>query len=229
MRRALLRVSSLQIANIPDSSIAGAAANANVEATSMGICMFKHCRLAVLIMLFALSRRAEAFTPDTRPLTSTQKNIETLGTGLSIALPLAAGGIAWAKGDRVGIAQLTVEAVLTVGTAYALKNIVREERPNGLGYESFPSETTALSASGSSFLWGRYGWDYGLPAFAVTQFVSYSRVQARQHRWYDTLASSAIGAGYGYILTTPFKKRYNISTTLNASPDSAFLKISYAW
>jgi membrane-associated phospholipid phosphatase len=191
--------------------------------------MFKNCSIVALIIFVFLVREAQAFTPDIKPLTSTQKNIETLGTGLSIALPLVAGGIAWEKHDRIGVAQVAVETVFTVGTAFALKNIVREERPNGMGYQSFPSDTTALAASGSSFLWGRYGWEYGLPAFAVTQLVSYSRIQAREHRWYDTLASSAIAAGYGYVLTTPFKKRYNVSTTLDVSPHSAFLKLSYAW
>ena len=116
---------------------------------------------------------------------------------LAIALPLAAGGIALYKHDRVGVAQLLVETTLTVGTVYALKSIVREQRPNGMDFRSFPSETTALSASGSSFLWHRYGWEYGLPAMALTQFVSYSRIQAHQHRWYDTLASSGIAIGSG--------------------------------
>jgi membrane-associated phospholipid phosphatase len=129
----------------------------------------------------------------------------------------------------VGLAQLAVEGVLTVGTVYALKNIVREERPDGSDYHSFPSETTAVAASGSSFLWGRYGWEYGLPAEAATAFVSFSRVEARQHRWYDTLASSAIAAGYGMVLTTPFKRKYNIDTSLNASPDGGFVQMSYKW
>lgn len=172
---------------------------------------------------------ALAFTVNNKPLTSTEKDIETLGTGISIALPLTAGVIAWSKHDRVGLAQLTVETVLTVGTVYALKNIVREERPNGTDYQSFPSETTGLAASGSSFLWGRYGWQYGLPAFFTTQFVSYSRVQARDHRWYDTLASSAMAAGYGFVLTTPFKRRFNIDTSLSASPDGAYLHLAYSW
>jgi membrane-associated phospholipid phosphatase len=157
------------------------------------------------------------------------EELETLGTGIAIALPLTAAGIAYFKDDRKGLLQLSVETVLTVGTAYALKNIVREKRPDGSDYQSFPSDTTALAGSGSSFLWGRYGWQYGLPAFALTQFVSYSRVQARQHHWYDTLAGSAIAAGYGYVLTTPFKKRYNVDTKLSASPDGAFLGMSYQW
>jgi membrane-associated phospholipid phosphatase len=180
-------------------------------------------------LVVCLGQPARAFTPNKTPLTSTEKNIETLGTGVAIALPLVAGGITLLRHDRVGSAQLIVETVLTVGTAYALKNVVRERRPDGSDYQSFPSNTTALAASGSSFLWARYGWEYGLPATALTQFVSYSRIQARQHRWYDTLASSAMAVGYAYVVTTPFKRRYNIDTSFEASPDGARIKLSYAW
>lgn len=155
--------------------------------------------------------------------------LESAGTGVAIALPMIAAGIAYDKDDTKGLLQLGTETFLTVGTAYALKNIVREKRPDGSDYQSFPSDTTALAASGSSFLWGRYGWSYGLPAFIATQFVSYTRIEAKKHHWYDTLASSAIAAGYGYVLTTPFKRRYNINTSLDASPDGAHLQISYNW
>jgi membrane-associated phospholipid phosphatase len=184
---------------------------------------------ACLALFAACAPTAQAFTPNKTPLTSSEKNIETLGKGIAIALPVVAGGIAWYKDDKVGIAQLAVESVLTVGTVYALKNIVREQRPDGSDFHSFPSETTAIAASGSSFLWRRYGWEYGLPAFAMTQFVSYSRIQAHQHRWYDTLASSGIAAGYAYVLGTPFKKRYNVETSLEPASDGAMLKLSYQW
>jgi membrane-associated phospholipid phosphatase len=182
-----------------------------------------------LTVFFVAGKPALGFTVNTTPLTPTEKNIETLGTGIAIALPIVAGGIAVWKHDRVGVAQLAVEGLLTVGTAYALKNIVRERRPDGSDYQSFPSETTAVAASGSTFLWDRYGWQYGLPATAMTEFVSYSRVQARQHRWYDTLASSAIAAGYGLVVTTPFKRRYNIDTSFEGAPDGGLVKLSYAW
>jgi len=172
---------------------------------------------------------SEAATPlvTPAPLSSTKKNIETLGTGVSIAMPLIAGGISVYKHDWTGVVQLGTETILTVGTAYALKQIVKERRPDGSDFQSFPSDTTALSASGSSYLWGRYGWQYGLPAFFATQFVSYSRIQAKKHHWYDTLASSAIAAGYGDAVTTPFKKRYNITTDFSASPDGAYVRLSY--
>jgi membrane-associated phospholipid phosphatase len=155
--------------------------------------MHKLCVVsAVLVGSLIPISAAEAAPPVlvVKPLTSTEKNIENLGTGVAIAMPLIAGGISVYKHDWTGVAQLGAETVLTVGTAYALKQFVKERRPDGSDFQSFPSDTTALSASGSSYLWGRYGWSYGLPAFFATQFVSYSRVQAKQHHWYDTLASS---------------------------------------
>lgn len=154
-------------------------------------------------------------------------SLETAGTGVAIALPVIAGGISFYKHDRKGLGQLFLETGFTVGTAFVLKQVVRERRPDGSDYQSFPSETTALSASGSSYLWGRYGWSYGLPAFAATQFVSFTRVDAKKHHWYDTMASSAIAAGYGYFITTPFEKRYHVRTGLNATPDGAFLQLRY--
>jgi len=188
-----------------------------------------HIRFFLLALFLGSASQATAASINTTPLTSRQKNIETLGTGVAIALPLAAGGIALYKDDKMGLAQLTVETLFTVGTAYALKNIVHEERPNGADDQSFPSGTSALASSGSAFLWGRYGWEYGLPALALSQFVSYSRVQAREHHWYDTLASSGIAATYGYVLTTPFKKRFGVDTRLSASPHGAFVSFLYQW
>lgn len=162
-----------------------------------------------------------------KPLSTTQEDIQTIGTGVAIVLPLTAAGITLYKHDRAGLMQFALESALTLGTAYALKSLVRERRPDGSDFHSFPSGTTALAASSSSFLWRRYGWQYGLPAFAATQFVSWSRVQAKEHHWYDTLASSAIAFGYSYAVTTPFKKRYNVDTRLSATPDGAWLQLSY--
>ncbi|HET7084750.1 MAG TPA: phosphatase PAP2 family protein [Rhizomicrobium sp.] len=189
---------------------------------------FSRAGVTAALMVFCAAQ-AQAFTPNKTPLTSSEKAIESLGTGIAIALPLAAGGIAYYKKDDTGIAQLLVESVLTVGTVFALKQVVREQRPDGSDYHSFPSETTAAAASGSAFLWRRYGWEYGLPASVLTQFVSYSRVQAHQHRWYDTLASSGIAAGYAWAVGTPFKRRYNLETSIEPAADGGMIHLSYNW
>lgn len=187
-------------------------------------------RIGVVTLGFCLcASQAMAFTINNQPLTRTQKNIETAGTAVAIGLPLTAGLITIFKHDRKGAVQLLLETGLTVGTAYALKNIVRERRPDGSDYQSFPSDTTALAASGSSFLWRRYGWEYGAPASALTEFVAYSRIQAHQHRWYDTLASSAIAAGYGFLVTTPFQRRYHVVTELEPMPDGGMVRFAVNW
>jgi membrane-associated phospholipid phosphatase len=155
------------------------------------------------------------------------KTITTAGTGIAIALPVIAAGITAYKQDWTGTAELAATTIATVGTAFALKQIVRSRRPDGSDYKSFPSDTTALAASGSSFLFRRYGWEYGLPAFAASQFVSYSRIQADKHHWYDTLASSALAFGYASLLTTRFQKRYNIYSEIEPAPDGAMLHLSY--
>jgi membrane-associated phospholipid phosphatase len=183
--------------------------------------------LAALLGLWGSSAALAGTTVTPAPLNSGKKAIETAGVGVAIALPLLAGSVALYKDDWTGVAQLTVDTLATVGTAYALKNIVRERRPDGSDYQSFPSDTTALAASGSSFLWARYGWEWGLPAFAATQFVSYSRIQAKKHHWYDTAASSVIGIGYASIFTTRFRERYHVSSDIEASPDGASLHVSY--
>jgi membrane-associated phospholipid phosphatase len=155
------------------------------------------------------------------------KTITTAGTGVAIALPVIAAGITAYKRDWNGTAELAAITLATVGSAFAIKQVVRSRRPDGSDFKSFPSDTAALGASGSAFLWRRYGWEYGLPAFAASQFVSYSRVQAKKHHWYDTAASSAMAWGYAAVLTSRFKKRYNVYSEIVPGPDGAMLHVSY--
>ncbi len=39
----------------------------------------------------------------------------------------------------------------------------------------------------------RYGWDYGIPAYAAASFVGYSRVESGKHYAHDVVAGAAIG------------------------------------
>ena len=118
---------------------------------------------------------------------------ENLGTDVAIALPLIAGGITFAKDDWKGTAQLGVDTVATVGIAYGLKHIIHEQRPDKSDYQSMPSDTSALAFAPAKFLWDRYGWQYGVPAYAAATFVAWSRVDAQKHHWYDVAASAGLG------------------------------------
>ena len=92
----------------------------------------RHLLSAALVWLFGAS---PAFASTT----------DSLGTDIAIALPVLAGGISLAKEDWTGLAELGVNGVATVGTAFGLKYIIKEKRPDGSDYKSFPSDTSALA------------------------------------------------------------------------------------
>ena len=48
---------------------------------------------------------------------------------------------------------------------------------------------------GATFLMRRYGWKWGVPAYAVSCYVAWGRVHANKHDWWDVLGGAAIGAG----------------------------------
>jgi hypothetical protein len=183
---------------------------------------------ALICALLANIQTAEAAPPVPTP--SNYKNTAaSVAMGLSISLPVMAAGITFAKHDRAGAGELLVGTILSVGTAYALKSLIHEDRPDGESNHSLPAVTTALAGSSSTYLWGRYGWQYGVPAFAASDLVSFSLTQAKKAHWYDALAGSMISTGDGIAVTRRLKSRYNINTRLSALPGGAFVSFSYDW
>jgi len=77
---------------------------------------------------------------------------ESIGTDVAIALPAIAGGITLTKNDWMGAAQLTVDTVATVGLAYGLKHVIKEQRPDKSDFQSMPSDTAALAFAPAQFL-----------------------------------------------------------------------------
>ena len=154
--------------------------------------------------------------------------IQTTGDILQLVLPVTAGGLTLAYGksegngqvedflggvesrlglgyrDTQGTVQFAESLGLTLGTTYVLKYSVNERRPNG-GSQSFPSGHSSISFCAAEFMRKRYGWEYGIPAYAFASFVAYSRVEAREHYVQDVVAGAAIGIVSSYIFTRPYK------------------------
>ncbi len=152
--------------------------------------------------------------------------IESAGTAVAIAMPVLAAGIAYGHDqDWTGVAQLGVVTLGTVGTAYGLKHVIREERPDHSDFQSMPSDTAALAFAPAAFLWDRYGWKWGLPAYAAAAFVGYTRVDADKHHWYDVAASAGIAWGFSRIFTTEYHRRFAVFSY--ATTDSAYVRVSY--
>jgi membrane-associated phospholipid phosphatase len=104
--------------------------------------------------------------------------IETSGRVLTFALPVAGGAYALYKGDRQGLFQLGASVGSAYAASYLLQQIVKEERPDHSGWDSFPSDSTAIAFASASAIQVRYGWDYGIPSYVIAAYVGYSRVEA---------------------------------------------------
>lgn len=130
--------------------------------------------------------------------------VEAAGGALTVALPLAAAGLAAGLRDGRGLAQLGGAEAVTLGATYALKYAVDERRPDG-DRHSFPSGHTAVSFAAAEYLRVRYGWAYGGPAYSLAAFVGYSRVEARRHHVHDVLAGAALGIGSSWLFTEPYR------------------------
>ena len=131
-------------------------------------------------------------------------SVKQAGDILQLALPGAAAGMIIGMNDWEGGVQFTESASLTLGTTYVLKYSVDEKRPNG-GSQSFPSGHASISFSAAEFLRKRYGWEYGIPAYAAASFVAYSRVEAGEHHPRDVIAGASIGIVSSFIFTRPYK------------------------
>ena len=131
-------------------------------------------------------------------------SIQTAGDILQLAFPVTAAGITLAYKDKPGAYQLGESLLLTMGASEALKYSLNTRRPNG-GHQSMPSGHTSISFSSAEFMRKRYGWEYGVPAYAVATFVGYSRVESKQHYTKDVIAGAGIGILSSYIFTKPYK------------------------
>ena len=149
--------------------------------------------------------------------------VKTAGEILRIALPVAAGGFSLYQKDYDGVLQLTVSEVIAEGTSLVLQHFVKEQRPDKSDWHSFPSDSAAVAFSAASYLQIRYGWDYGLPAYAVAAFVGYSRVEADKHHWGDVVAGAVLGWAASEITTVRYR---NIQIT--ATPGFAETPLGFS-
>ena len=119
-------------------------------------------------------------------------DIQRAGDVLTFVLPAAAGGLVLGNKDKAGALQFAESAALALGATFLLKYTVQEKRPNGQDNLSLPSAHTSVSFTSAEFIRKRYGWQFGIPAYAAASFVAYSRVESRDHFAHDVIAGAAI-------------------------------------
>ncbi|MDE7180454.1 MAG: phosphatase PAP2 family protein [Muribaculaceae bacterium] len=142
--------------------------------------------------------------------TKAQKGVKTSTDVLLVALPASALVGTLVQKDWKGLLQGVETAATTLAATYILKYSIKERRPDGSDYHSFPSGHTSISFASAAYIQRRYGWAVGGPAYALATYVGWGRVFAKRHHWYDVVAGAAIGAGSAYIFTRPFAKEHNL-------------------
>ena len=142
----------------------------------------------------------------TSPASADSDFIETSGRVLMIALPVAGGAYALYRDDTQGALQIGLSVASAYGASYLLQQVVKKERPDHSGWDSFPSDSTAIAFAAASSIQVRYGWDYGLPSYAIAAYVGYSRVEADKHHWGDVAVGALIGWAAGQLLTDPYEE-----------------------
>jgi len=133
-------------------------------------------------------------------------DLETSGDVLHLLLPATAlGATLWYEDNYDGSWQLMRAAVSSRLIVEGLKYGVSKDRPDGRGDDSFPSGHTSDSFMAATFIQQRYGWQYGLPAYALASYVGYTRVASDQHYLEDVLVGAAIGALAGWYFSEPYQ------------------------
>ena len=150
-------------------------------------------------------------------VSGTRKAVRTSGDVGALLLPGAGVTAVLLQKDWQGLKQGVFSGVTTLGVTYALKYIVKKERPDRSDNHSFPSMHTSTSFAAAAFIQRRYGWKWGIPAYAIASYVGWSRTYAKKHDWWDVVAGAALGAGSAYIFTRPFATKHNLSISPVAS------------
>ncbi len=113
--------------------------------------------------------------------------------------------------DEKGAIELGLSTATCLAANYVLEAIIKKDRPDGSSHHAFPSTHTAMSFSGATFLMKRYGWRWGVPAYAVSAYVAWGRTYAQKHDWWDVAAGAAIGVGCAFVLSHKKNKDKNLS------------------
>jgi hypothetical protein len=133
---------------------------------------------------------------------------ETTAEVITYGMPVVALGITQLKGDKEGRKEwfwtLVATNAVHGATKLAFKDSEWGGRPGSTHRYSFPSGHTANGAAMSVFLWERYGWQYGVPAYLATSFVVWERVNDGKHHERDIYAGAAIGFLAAILITTPY-------------------------
>lgn len=166
--------------------------------------------LIFTFLLLLISKSSVAQDDSSREIRF-EKNIQDAGDVIQLALPATAFLGTLIKGDKKGSWQFVKSFGTNLAVTYALKYAINKPRPDGAtDGHAFPSGHTSVAFQSAAFIQKRYGWEYGIPAYALAGFVAYSRTEGfhDRHDAWDVLGGIIVGVGSSYLFTSEFQKEH---------------------
>ena len=155
-----------------------------------------------------------------------QSTIERIGDVGLYSMPIVALASTFINKDKEGLYAFSKGFALNTVVTLGLKEITNKERPNGEDFKSFPSGHTSVTFQSAAFMQKRYGWKYGIPAYAVATYTGFSRVYAKKHFIEDVFAGALIGVVSSYVFTKKLEKD-NMSFSFDKKGKDFYLSYSY--
>ena len=140
--------------------------------------------------------------------------------GSALILPMARDD--WEGARQAAYSLGTAEAISLLGKAS-----IHEQRPDQSDNNSFPSGHSAVAFASATTIYKRYGWEVGMPAYALATLTASARVAARKHHWYDAAAGAAIGSVSGWFFTDAFNNKVQLIPW--ADSKGAGIEATVAW
>jgi len=166
-------------------------------------------RYLLVIFLLALGANPQASAVSDNQWAT----ISDVGAGVLVGSALAIPAI---REDWPGFRQAGYSVGLAGGLATLGKAVVHEQRPDQSDNNSFPSGHTAVAFASATTMYIRYGWEWGVPAYALATLTGAARVAADKHYWWDALAGAAIGGGSGWLFTDAFNNQVQLVPWIDA-------------
>lgn len=179
----------------------------------------KTSKIAALLALLCISFSAQA--------TENSDNWKHFSDAGAYGLVTFALVVPTAKHDKEGFKQAAYSVIAASTIGLIGKNTIDEERPDKTSNDSFPSNHTANSFAAATTLYRRYGWKYGVPAYAIASLVGNGRVEARRHHWRDVLAGALLGTSTGWYFTDKYEHSAQVSSWLGDKAAGVTLAVKW--
>ncbi len=156
------------------------------------------------------------------------KTLETSGDIILYTLPAVALGSSLFQKDYKGASDFGKGFALNQLLTFGLKFAIDKERPNMENNNSFPSAHTSTTFQSAAFIQKRYGWKYGIPAYALASYTGFTRIKADKHDIIDVIAGAIIGVGSSFLFTKRYKKT-NTQLTFTSNEDRFLIGFNHVF